>query len=1360
MIIRKKVVDKPEASRMRWVRFGHKYESKDLLAFLMVPVIFILLHLFSGSKWGQDDATFFELTLPGQFEATMNPDGTVMRALNDEWELGITFIGLIVDDITIPTDFDDVRMSKNQVEFNRGVLTIEYLKTPSGLRQNFIVDKVSDTFSPSEIAVHLGTDGLTPSKGSDNEVIFYDSQRDHQVKYLTYNKLKVWDATGRILEAKFEVIGDLIKILVNARDVIYPITIDPLATTAAWMMEGDQAGSEAGTSVKSVGDVNGDGYSDVIVGVPLYDNGQIDEGRSYVYFGSSDGPSASVSWTGEIDQANALFGSSVSNAGDVNGDGYGDFIVGAPGEDKVYGYYGSASGPGSSPDWSVSSSNGSQSFGASVSLAGDVNGDGYSDVIIGEPGYSNVFTNQGKVSVFYGGSTGLSSSPATVLEGPSMDARFGQSVSGAGNVNGDIDSGTSNGFSDVIVGTDNDEVYLLYGSSSGLGNQLVLSGPDNFGISVGGAGDVNGDGYSDVIVGGNLYANGHTDEGFVRLYYGSASGLATTPGWEVESDIVSGELGEVVGLAGDVNGDGYSDVAVSLPGAEKVAIYHGSSAGPATTVELSVSASGFGKSLFSAGDVNGDGISDIIVGAPLLDGLAGVDTGGAYIYLGSPGSVSDVPILLEENIAGSSIWGNFAYSVSGAGDVNGDGYNDVIVGTSNNGSSNPSSNDVYIYHGSMNGISTVYATKLEPTSAPFSATVSGVGDVNGDGFDDVIVGGSNLGSGSEGLAYVYHGSPTGVSISYEVILEENNANSRFGRFVSGAGDVNGDGYSDVIIAGNQGDTAYVYHGSSTGILSVSQSKFALDVQVSSVSGAGDVNGDGYSDVIVGRERFTNGQTREGLASVYLGSPSGLSPTAHWEVESDVANAYFGSSVSGAGDVNGDGFDDIVVGAYGNFNKGLVGYAYVYHGSASGLLASYQEVLTNNSVNARFGRSVSGAGDVNGDGYSDVIIGSDNYANGQSAEGAAYLYVGSPSGLTLAAEWESDQASAFFGLDVAGVGDVTGDGYSDVIVGAFLYDNGQADEGVAFVYEGNNGNSAIRKLDLYNASSTDPLEQGIKTDDFGIGLFVTNWEGRTKGKLVWEVKGKEEPFDGTPITNSTFITEQQSSYSDLEVSGSELTTNVDKISRSTKVRARVSYHPVTSLSGQVFGQWTYPQAYFNTGGASLPLPVELLFVKAIVTEAQLVKILWATASETNNKGFEIEKSSDGIDWTYTGYVEGNGTTSESHNYSFTDPSPPFPNGYYRLKQIDFDGAYEYSKIVSVKGEWSDNVIVYPNPFEDHLTMTGVSAFELYTLGGQMIVKAELDETNEYWFRGLKKGTYILRTFKPGNVKNNQQLVIKK
>ncbi len=202
-------------------------------------------------------------------------------------------------------------------------------------------------------------------------------------------------------------------------------------------------------------------------------------------------------------------------------------------------------------------------------------------------------------------------------------------------------------------------------------------------------------------------------------------------------------------------------------------------------------------------------------------------------------------------------------------------------------------------------------------------------------------------------------------------------------------------------------------------------------------------------------------------------------TGIWSDQGETASDFFGVSVASAGDVNGDGYADVIVGAYFNDDGGnAAGEAYVYHGSASGLSATPDWSDQGEASGDYFGRSVASAGDVNGDGYADVIVGANENDDGGSLAGEAYVYHGSASGLSSTPDW-SDQGEAsgdYFGRFASSAGDVNGDGYADVIVGAYANDDGGDWAGEAYVYSGSGyAESGIFESLAFTLDSTDAVD---------------------------------------------------------------------------------------------------------------------------------------------------------------------------------------------------------------------------------------------------------------------------------------------
>ena len=384
----------------------------------------------------------------------------------------------------------------------------------------------------------------------------------------------------------------------------------------------------------------------------------------------------------------------------------------------------------------------------------------------------------------------------------------------------------------------------------------------------------------------------------------------------------------------------------------------------------------FGVSVSGAGDVNGDGLADLIVGA-VFDDNNGTSSGSARVLSGSDGSVL-------YNIDEDSADDFLGFSVSGAGDVNGDGLADFIVGAFGNDNNGISSGSARVLSGGDGSV--LYNFNGDSANDGFGASVSGVGDVNGDGLADLIVGAfddDNNGDDS-GSARVLSGSDGGVLYSFD----GDRADDLFGRSVSGAGDVNGDGVDDFIVGAvgdnNNGDdsgSARVLSGSDGSVLHKFDGDSADDFLGFSVSGAGDVNGDGLADLIVGAFGDDNNGTSSGSARVLSGSDGSVL----YNFDGDSTGDLFGRSVSGAGDVNGDGLADLIVGAFFDDNNGTSsGSARVLSGKDGSVLYNFD----GDSANDGFGVSVSGAGDVNGDGVDDFIIG----ASSGGANGGGYARV--------------------------------------------------------------------------------------------------------------------------------------------------------------------------------------------------------------------------------------------------------------------------------------------------------------------------------------------------------------------------------
>ena len=471
-----------------------------------------------------------------------------------------------------------------------------------------------------------------------------------------------------------------------------------------------------------------------------------------------------------------------------------------------------------------------------------------------------------------------------------------------------------------------------------------------------------------------------------------------------------------------------------------------------------------GVSVALAGDVNGDGIADIIVGAQEAD-AQGDTSGAAYVIFGTEAGFPaelDLPTLDGTNgfkINGAVAGESAGVSVAAAGDVNGDGIADLIVGAqgfdlNGNVAGGEFAGAAYVVYGTDGGFDSEIDLVALNTATGFRIlgaakgdftgySTSAAGDINADGIDDIIVGayGADPNGSVSGAAYVIYGTDA----DFGGVIDLSSLSATAGFQISGAA--------------------------------------AGDFAGQSVASAGDVNGDGIDDLIVGAPRADAAGNNSGAVYVIFGSDAGFGSELDLgtidgtngikligAAEGDLA----GWSVAAAGDVNGDGFDDIVIGAYdADPNGDSSGAAYVVFGTDAGLPAEIDLASLDGSTGFKLsgeaeagfaGYSVASAGDVNGDGFDDILVGAYLAGTSPSGAGATYLVFGSDTGFAAEVDLASLDGETGFqitgeadfdrsGYSVASAGDVNHDGFDDIFVGAPYADANGVDSGAAYVIFG-------------------------------------------------------------------------------------------------------------------------------------------------------------------------------------------------------------------------------------------------------------------------------------------------------------------
>jgi len=491
----------------------------------------------------------------------------------------------------------------------------------------------------------------------------------------------------------------------------------------------------------------------------------------------------------------------------------------------------------------------------------------------------------------------------------------------------------------------------------------------------------------------------------------------------------------------------------------------------------------------------------------------------------SPESTTGLSDNFDWGVVGNDEDGKFGYSVTSAGDVNGDGYDDVFIGSPyyNFGQSEEGAAFLYLSKGDKLSFTSTWHIEGDQDRAHLGISVSYAGDVDNDGYEDVIVGVPDYDNGLEdqGRVYVFYGSSVGLTDTLKTTIDGDIAAGHFGEVVGYAGDVNGDGYDDVIVGNpsNGNGKVFVFYGSITGTHTIadwtaensSVTNFGISVDT-----AGDVNGDGYDDVIIGGSEPSG--SGGGIVVVYHGSASGLSSTADWTITGPDTAAEYGHSVSTAGDVNGDGYDDVVVGA--PFYGSEAGRVFAYYGSSGGLSTTTSWVMDSPKNGAGFGYSVNNAGDLNGDGYDEVIIGAPYYND----DGRTYVYKGTSEGLDTSIYWwsESDQSVSNYGFSVNTAGNVNGDRTDDILIGAPVYNFNLPAQGAAVSFYG---------MPDVTATNDSPTTLGDYTTFTGTvsitGSFDYDWDFgdgiTTTGQIVTHTYGAVGYYTATfTADDSTYV----------------------------------------------------------------------------------------------------------------------------------------------------------------------------------------------------------------------------------------------
>ncbi len=986
------------------------------------------------------------------------------------------------------------------------------------------------------------------------------------------------DASGNIASCTFLVKLKTATVSIDCKTNSF--NVSNLNGANGFTIYGEKLTRETGFSVNNAGDVNGDGINDLIIGAkgnydPWYGTKKeykIIKGAAYVVFGKSSGfapnidlgllngsngfavrndnPSTNFPWTGY----------DVSSAGDINGDGIDDLMVSDPYRHSSYGveightYFIFGRNSGFPAEFNLSTLNGNNGFtligisnyessGTSIASIGDINGDGYGDIAVITSGSGAI---NGKCYVIYGKSGGfpkvlrtneLNGTNGFTIEGNAPVGKIGRSVAGLGDVNGD-------GISDIGIGTYNDSgqvrKYIVFGRSSNfpaIFNISSLNGNNGFAIEnstsplasytgVAKAGDINNDGINDIAITGQYILFGRTV--FPALF--DLNNLDGTNGFTIKN----ASIGEKFGFAGDFNSDGIDDYFVQS--SSDVTILFGKKNWTANAdmhIEKKLNISFPYNSECSAnfaGDINNDGVSDIIIGTAFksYDLKINQNPGMSFVVFGKktadtekptitncpsdkiltkfdpiPDYTKDItvidncdtkPVITQLPVAGTVFDGTSQEIVLTVKDASG---NESVCSfkINSSGADLPPEitcpGDQELYANSMlpdyvHFLSAVSDDITKPWELIFTQSPAAGTSFNAD--TNVTITVEDKSGNKSSCSFLVKLKTAGFDIDCSTaVINTNELNGKNGFSIYGEkagsksgdnttpiGDINGDGIADFLVSapGYLGMSVggYVIFGKTGGFpaninlanLDGTNGFKIIDDDMSvprkigaDVSGTRDINGDGIEDLMISDSHKSNGSTYyTGRVFVIYGRKSSFPETFAlstldgsngFKILGQTKDEFLGKGIANIGDFNNDSHSDIAI-VSANKGSGNLKKCYIVFGRNTNFpsVINIENLDGSNSfiIEGDVGNRLSGLGDTNGDGIPDVIIAGEDSKYRYVVYGSSTLpaklstaSINGTNGFKIENSATPLKTSEYF--EVRGLGDVNGDNFNDIGINSYI-----------------------------------------------------------------------------------------------------------------------------------------------------------------------------------------------------------------------------------------------------------------------------------------------------------------------------------